>query len=71
MLNLHRDKNRSREPGRDEKILSDHRQDGNVAVVGIGPNSTLRPIGREKQANNLQPGGRELSLLRVLYCTVL
>ena len=36
MLNLHRDKNRTREPERDEKILRDHRQDGNVAVGGIG-----------------------------------
>ena len=25
-----------REPGRDEKILRDHRQDGNVPVSGIG-----------------------------------
>ena len=25
-----------REPGRDGNILSDHRQDGNVAVRGIG-----------------------------------
>ena len=25
-----------REPRRDEKILGDHRQDGNVAVGGIG-----------------------------------
>ena len=33
MLNLHRDKkNIRREPGRDEKILCDHRQDGNDAV---------------------------------------
>ena len=40
MLNLHRDKNRGREPGRDGKILvlSDHKQDGSVAleVGGIG-----------------------------------
>ena len=27
---------RRREPGRDGKILSDHRQDGNFAVGGIG-----------------------------------
>ena len=33
MLNLHRDKkNVRREPGRDGKILSDHRQDGNDGV---------------------------------------
>ena len=34
MLNLHRDKknNVRREPGRDGKILSDHRQDGNDEV---------------------------------------
>ena len=29
-------KPRRREPGRDRKILSDYRQDGNVAVGGIG-----------------------------------
>ena len=33
MLDLHRDKkNVRREPGRDGKILSDHRQDGNDDV---------------------------------------
>ena len=33
MLNLHRDKKIvRREPGRDEKILCDHRQDGNDEV---------------------------------------
>ena len=33
MLNLHRDKKNVRcEPGRDGKILSDHRQDGNDEV---------------------------------------
>ena len=33
MLNLHRDKkNVRREPGRDGKILCDHRQDGNDEV---------------------------------------
>ena len=33
MLNLHRDKEIvRREPGRDGKILSDHRQDGNDEV---------------------------------------
>ena len=33
MLNLRRDKkNVRREPGRDGKILSDHRQDGNDEV---------------------------------------
>ena len=37
MLKLHRDEEiRSREPGRDGKIPSDLRQDGNVAVCGIG-----------------------------------
>ena len=37
MLNLHRDKKiASREPGRDGKIFSDHRKDGNVAVDVIG-----------------------------------
>ena len=37
MLNSHRDKKIvRREPGRDGEILSDHRQDGNVAVGGIG-----------------------------------
>ena len=37
MLNLHRDEKISRrEAGRDGKILSDHRQDGNVAVGGTG-----------------------------------
>ena len=30
MPNLHRDKNVKREPGRDGKIVSVHRQDGNV-----------------------------------------
>ena len=38
MLNLHRDKNRRREPGRDGKILGDHRQDGNFALGGIDNN---------------------------------
>ena len=42
---------RTPEPGRDGKILikSDHMQDDNVAVggIGIGNPSTLRPIGRE------------------------
>ena len=33
MLNLHRDKKiERREPGRDAKIFSDHRQDGNDEV---------------------------------------
>ena len=37
MLNLHRDKKLiMRETGRDGRILSDHRQDSNVAVDGIG-----------------------------------
>ena len=36
MLNLHSDKLVRREPGRDGKMLSDHRQDSNVAVGGIG-----------------------------------
>ena len=37
MLNVHREqKIRRREPGRDGKILSVYRQDGNVAVDGIG-----------------------------------
>ena len=37
MLKSHRDKNIvRREPGRDEKILSDHRQGGDVAVSEIG-----------------------------------
>ena len=37
MLNLHRDKNViRREPGRDGKILSDPRQDGNVEAGWIG-----------------------------------
>ena len=35
-----------REPGRDGKILRGHRQDGNVAVGGIGNLSTLRPMHR-------------------------
>ena len=36
MLNLHRDKNIvRREPGRDGKILCDHRQDGNDEVVVV------------------------------------
>ena len=50
MLNLHHDKkNVRREPGRDEKISSDHRQDGNVAEGGIGNQPrTLRPIGHER-----------------------
>ena len=35
MLNLHRDKEIVRhEPGRDGKILCDHRQDGNDEVTG-------------------------------------
>ena len=38
VLNLHGDKNSEsrREPGRDGKILRDHRQDGSVAVVVVG-----------------------------------
>ena len=36
MLNLQAIKNRRREPERDEKILSDHRQEINVTVGGIG-----------------------------------
>ena len=37
MVNLDRDKkNHRRKPGKDGKILSDHRQDGHVAVGGIG-----------------------------------
>ena len=32
----YRDKNRRREPLRNEKIVRDHRQDGNVEVGGIG-----------------------------------
>ena len=35
MLNLHRDKKIvRREPGRDGKILCDHRQDGYVRSIG-------------------------------------
>ena len=35
MLNLHRDKKSKGElPGRDGNILGDHRQDGNVALLG-------------------------------------
>ena len=42
MLNLHRDKkNVRREPGRDGKILSDHRQDGNDEVHRV----MMRSIG--------------------------
>ena len=38
MLNLHHDKKSKarKEPGRDGKILRDHRQDSNIAVGGIG-----------------------------------
>ena len=37
MPNLHRDKKIVRcEPERDESILRDHRQDGNVAIGGSG-----------------------------------
>ena len=36
VLNLHRDKNRWREADKYGKILSDLKQDGNVAVRGIG-----------------------------------
>ena len=36
MLNLHRDKKLvRREPGRDGKILSNHRQDGNVEETTV------------------------------------
>ena len=42
MLNIiHRDKIRRRELKRDRKILSDHRQDGNVAVGGIVGNLAI------------------------------
>ena len=43
MLNLHSIKNRRREPERDGKVLSDHEQDGNVAVGGIGNPARLGP----------------------------
>ena len=37
MLNLHRDEQIiRREPGRDGKVVCDHRQGSNVAVGGIG-----------------------------------
>ena len=37
LLNLlHRDTNCKREPGRDRKILSNHKQDDNVGVAGNG-----------------------------------
>ena len=40
---MHRDKKIiRREPGRDGKILHDHRQDGNNVAV-----ATLKPIGRK------------------------
>ena len=44
MLNLHRDKIIvRREPGRDGKILCDHRQDGNDEVIGtLVPTSMCR-----------------------------
>ena len=46
MLNLHRDKKIvRREPGRDGKILSDHRQDGNDEV---GP-SAISEIKKKKK----------------------
>ena len=46
-------KNRRREPGRDRKILRNYRQDGNVAVRGIGnlEPHTLRSIGRKTNKN--------------------
>ena len=36
MPSLYRDKNRMQEPVRDGKIVRDPRQDGNVAVGGLG-----------------------------------
>ena len=55
MLNLHRDKKvvgENREKRR-EKILSDHRQDGNVAVGGTGILTSLRPtFGRKGDTKN-------------------
>ena len=47
MVNLHR-----RGPGRDRKILSDHRQDGKIVVGIIGNLGTLRPIGRDIMGGN-------------------
>ena len=44
MLNLHRDKkNVRREPGRDGKILCDHRQDGNDEVHRLQVRSVANP----------------------------
>ena len=57
---LHRAmKNRRREPGRDGKILSEHGQDGNVAVGGIGNLPRLGPsaaseIHKKKRRNHRQ-----------------
>ena len=36
MPSLSRDKNRTQEPVRNGKIVRDNRQDGNVAVGGLG-----------------------------------
>ena len=47
MLNLHRDKIRRREPGRDGKVSGGRKQNGNVAVGRIGKPITLRPIDRK------------------------
>ena len=55
MLNLHRDKNAvKREPGRDGKTLSDHRQDrsgiGSLLIARRGPSAIS-----EMQVNKQKP----------------
>ena len=49
LVKTHTQKIARREPGREGKILRDHRQDDNVAVGGIGnaKPSTLSSIGRK------------------------
>ena len=50
MLNLHRDKkNVRREPGRDGKILSDHRQDGNDEVHRLYGVSEIKEKKKKKK----------------------
>ena len=48
-MNLHHDKNRRRGPVRDGKIFRDHRQDGNVAVGGIGNLARWGPWAENKK----------------------
>ena len=64
MLNLHRDKKIvRREPGRDGKILCDHRQDGNDEVHRL-------EVRRKKKGKKKRHGG-EINTLITTYTGIL